>query len=128
MFKPLSVLFFLALNLAACTSAPAQVANIAHNPPEPAHNVTVTATRIEADFKDACFVVYLDGNGASAMYDGRQNDFDCAVAETLQNEWTAANSETGDYVVLNVQTGVVTAKAQGKFGIFLPTVEDEAGM
>lgn len=126
MFK--SVLFFLALSLTACTSAPAQVANIVSNPPEPAHNVTATANRIEAVFSDACFVVYLDGNGATALFDGRQNDFEAYVAKTAQNEYTAANAETGDYIVLNVQTGVVSAKAQGVFGIFLPNVEGTAGM
>lgn len=121
------VLFFLALCLTACTSAPAQVANIVHNPPT-AHNIEVKANRIKASFKEACFVVYTDGCGATALFDGRQNDFDCFVSETQDGEWTAANSATGDYIVLNVETGVVTSKVAGVFGIFLPTVEGTAGM
>lgn len=125
-----TVLFFLAFafSLIACTSAPAQVANIVSNPPETAYNVTVKTNRIEASFKDACFVVYLDGCGATALFDGRQNDFDCLVSETQAGEFTAVNAETGDYVVLNVETGVVTSKVAGVFGIFLPTVEGMAGV
>lgn len=121
------VLFFLALSLTACTSAPAQVANIVHNP-TPAHNVEIKANRIEANFKEACFVVYLNGCGATALFDGRQFDFDCLVSETQDGEWTAVNADTGDYIVLNIQTGVVTSKVEGAFGIFLPTVEGTAGM
>lgn len=120
------VLFFLALSLIACTNAPAQVANIVHNPSETSHNVTQCGNRIKAIFKDAAFVIYKDGCGATALYDGRQMDFEANVTETQDGEWTAANPETGDYVVLNVQTGVVTAKVAGEFGIWLPTVEGTA--
>lgn len=118
-----TVLYFLSL-----FSPNAQTPVVAKNATtEPAHNVTVTETRIEAAFKDATFVVYLDGNGATALFDGRQNDFDCLVSETQAGEWSAVNSGTGDYVVLNTVTGVVTSKIAGTFGIFLPNVEGTAG-
>lgn len=122
MFK-FSVLYF--LSLFASPDALQVVAKSAIT--ETAHNVTVKANRIEATFKDACFVVYLDGCGATALFDGRQNDFDCLVSETQAGEWSAVNSGTGDYVVLNTVTGVVTSKVSGVFGIFLPNVEGTAG-
>ena len=122
------VLFFLALTLFACTSAPAQTANVIHNP-TPAHNVEIKTNRINAYFKDeVSFVIYLDGCGATALFDGRQFDFDCLVSETQEGEWSAVNSDTGDYVILNIQTGVVTSKVAGKCAFYLPTVEGTAGM
>ena len=125
MFK-FTVLFFLALCLSACTGTNAQSGVIA--PLQTAHNVTETAWRVEAQFPDACFVVYKDGCGASACFNGRQHEIEAAAVQTQNSEWTAANTDTGDYIVLNAVTGVVTMKVGGVFGIFLPNVEGTAGM
>lgn len=128
MFK--SVLFFLALVFAHCTDAPAQVANVtADESISPtADNVTHIGTQIKATFPGAIFSIYTNGNGASVLISGKpQYDFEANVFPSQVGEWTASSSVTGDYVIVNMFTGVVAAKIAGKYGVFLPTMEGATG-
>lgn len=121
MFK-FTVLFFLALCFTACTAdAPQTVeASIAPHLLKPAPNVTDGERIALATYQNAQFVAYKDGNGATALVNGKVTEFAKQPFKSQPGEWTVSDSVTGDYFVLNTVTGVTFAKIGGVYGVFTP--------
>lgn len=118
----ITVLFFLSL-FASCQSSTPETLEASlttRKAAEPVHHVTENAKCIVAIYKDAQFTIYKDGNGAAALIGDQSFDIAGQPFESQAGEWTASDQRTGDYIVLNVATGVTTGKVKGMYFTYLP--------
>lgn len=115
MFKP--VLFFLSLLFA---SNPSQTA---HKAETLASNIRVEKRCYVAIYKAAQFTIYRDGNGAAALLQKQEIPLNVKPFQSGANEWTAVDVSTGDYIRMNLVTGVTEAKIKGLFHAYLPEGE-----
>lgn len=121
MLKP--VLFFISLFFASCANdvPPVLEASMsAKKSVSPNYNITEGKRCIVAIYKGAQFTIYRDGNGAAALIGKETVQIPCQPFESQPSEWTALNSETGDYIVLNVANGVTRGKLKGMCFTYLP--------
>lgn len=119
MLKP--VLFFLSLLLASCTGETPQTVEASLSPrKETASNIRVEKRCYIAIYSEAQFTIYRDGNGAAAMLQKQEFPLDVKPFQSAPNEWTAVNPETGDYIRMNLTTGVTEAKIKGILHAYLP--------
>ena len=117
-------IIFITLLFASCTSTdapPAVEASLTANKnTAPASNITEGKRCIVAIYRAAQFTLYLDGNGAAALIGKEVVQISCQPFESQPGEWTASNSITGDYIVLNVANGVTRGKLKGMCFTYLP--------
>lgn len=120
MFK--SVIFVLSIFASCQTSTPEtlEASLTARKTAEPVHHVTENKKCIVAIYEGAQFTVYKDGNGAAALIGNEAFDIAGQPFESQPGEWTASDQRTGDYIVLNVRTGVTTGKVKGMYFTYLP--------
>lgn len=111
----ITVLFFLSLFASCQTSTPEtlEASLTARKAAEPVHHVTENKKCIVAIYNSAQFTIYKDGNGAAALIGDESFDIAEQPFESQPGEWTASDQRTGDYIVLNVATGVTTGKVKG---------------
>lgn len=119
-----TVLFFLTLLFASCTNTDTpqtvEASLTANNSTAPASNITHGKRCIVAIYPSAQFTLYLDGNGAASLIGETVTQIAAQPFEANAGEWIASDSETGDYICLNLHTGATTCKIAGVFATFLP--------
>lgn len=121
MFKP--VLFFISLLLASCTGETPITVEASLSPRKEtaaASNITEGKRCIVAIYKRSQFTIYHDGNGAAALIGKEAVQIACQPFESNPGEWTASNPDTGDYIVLNVATGVTRGNIKGMCFVEMP--------
>ena len=115
------VLFSLSLLLASCTGETPQTveASLSHRE-QTASNIRVEKRCYIAVYKVAQFIIYRDGNGAAALLQKQEIPLNVKPFQSGANEWTAVDVSTGDYIRMNLTTGVTEAKIKGLFHAYLP--------
>ena len=119
MFKP--VLFFLSFFFASCTGETPQTVEASLSArKETASNIRVEKRCYIATYLQGQFVIYRDGNGAAALLQKQEIPLNVKPFQSGANEWTAVDTQTGDYIRMNLKTGVTEAKIKGLFHAYLP--------
>ncbi len=119
MFKP--VLFFISFFFASCTGETPITVEASLSPrKETAANIRVEKRCYVAIYKAAQFTIYRDGNGAAALLQKQEIPLNVKPFQSGANEWTAVDVSTGDYIRMNLTTGVTEAKIKGLFHAYLP--------
>lgn len=115
------VLFSFSLLLASCTGeTPQTVEASLSQRKETAANIRVEKRCYIAVYKVAQFIIYRDGNGAAALLQKQEIPLNVKPFQSGANEWTAVDAQTGDYIRMNLTTGVTEAKIKGLFHAYLP--------
>jgi len=85
-----------------------------------ASNIRVEKRCYIAVYPEGQFVIYRDGNGAAAMLQKQEYPLNVKPFQSGSSEWTAVDVASGDYIRMNLVTGVTEAKIKGLFHAYLP--------